>query len=65
MYSVSQSSLVSAYGQFFGGWPWGHYATFTFGRKLSESTCLRHWHGFIDSLGRLTWANNQIMSKSS
>jgi hypothetical protein len=54
MYSVDQSSLVSAYGNFFGAWPWDHYATFTFGRKLSESACLRHWDGFIDSLGRLT-----------
>ena len=54
MYSVNQSSLVSAYGDFFGGWPWDHYATLTFARHLSESTCLRHWNEFIDSLGRLT-----------
>ena len=54
MYSVDQSSLVSAHGNFFGSWPWDHYATLTFGRKLSESTCLHHWDGFIDSLGRLT-----------
>jgi hypothetical protein len=54
MYTVSQSSLVSAYGSFFGSWPWDHYATFTFGRKLSESTCLCHWDQFIDSLGRFT-----------
>ena len=54
MYSVSQSSLVSAYGQFFGAWPWDHYATLTFGRRLSDSTCIRHWDDFINSLGRLT-----------
>jgi len=54
MYSVDQSSLVSAYGSFFASWPWDHYATFTFARKLSESTCLHHWDDFIDSLGRLT-----------
>jgi hypothetical protein len=54
MYSVSQSSLVSAYGDFFGSWPWDHYATLTFGRKLSDSTCLHHWDDLIDSLGRLT-----------
>jgi len=54
MYSVSQSSVVSAYGDFFGAWPWDHYATFTFGRKLSDSTCLRHWDEFVDSLGRVT-----------
>jgi hypothetical protein len=54
MYSVDQSSLVSAYGSFFGAWPWDHYATFTFARHLSDSTCLHHWDDFIDSLGRLT-----------
>jgi hypothetical protein len=54
MYPVDQSSLVSAYGSFFASWPWDHYATFTFARKLSESTCLHHWDDFIDSLGRLT-----------
>ena len=54
MYSVDQSSLVSAYGDFFGAWPWDHYATLTFARKPSNSTCIRHWHEFIDSLGRLT-----------
>jgi hypothetical protein len=54
MYSVNQSSLVSAYGDFFGGWPWDHYATLTFARQLSESTCIHHWDEFIDSLGRLT-----------
>ena len=54
MYSLDQSSLVSAYGSFFGSWPWNHYATLTFARKLSESTCLRHWSDFINSLGRLT-----------
>ena len=54
MYSVDQSSLVSAYGQFFSAWPWDHYATLTFARQLSESTCLRHWNEFTDSLGRLT-----------
>lgn len=54
MYSLDQSSLVSAYGSFFGAWPWDHYATLTFARQLSESTCLRHWDEFVDSLGRLT-----------
>jgi hypothetical protein len=54
MYSVDQSSLVSAYSNFFGSWPWDHYDTFTFGRRLSESTCRHHWGEFIDSLGRLT-----------
>jgi len=54
MYSVDQSSLVSAYGQFFGAWPWDHYATLTFAGHLSDSTCVRHWNDFIDSLGRLT-----------
>ena len=54
MYSVNQSSLVSAYGQFFGAWPWDHYATLTFARQLSESTSIRHWNDFINSLGRLT-----------
>ena len=54
MYSVDQSSLVSAYGSFFSSWPWDHYATLTFGRRLSESTYLRHWDDFINSLGRLT-----------
>ena len=54
MYSVDQSSLVSAYGDFFGSWPWDHYATLTFARKLSDSTCLRHWDEFVDSLGRVT-----------
>ena len=54
MYSVDQSSLVSAYGDFFSSWPWDHYATLTFARQLSESTCLRHWDDFINSLGRLT-----------
>ena len=54
MYSVDQSSLVSSYGSFFGSWPWDHYATLTFARRLSDSTCLRHWDEFIDSLGRFT-----------
>jgi hypothetical protein len=54
MYSVDQSSLVSAYGDFFGAWPWDHYATLTFGRKLPDSTCLHHWDDFINSLGRFT-----------
>ena len=54
MYSVDQSSLVSAYGDFFGAWPWDHYATLTFARNLSDSTCLRHWDEFVDSLGRVT-----------
>ena len=54
MYSVDQSSLVSAYGQFFSAWPWDHYATLTFARQLSESTCRHHWDEFINSLGRLT-----------
>jgi len=54
MYSANQSSLVSAYGSFFASWPWDHYATLTFARQLSESTCLRHWDDFINSLGRLT-----------
>jgi hypothetical protein len=54
MYSVDQSSLVSAYGSFFGGWPWDHYATLTFARQLSETTCRHHWDEFINSLGRLT-----------
>jgi len=54
MYSVNQSSLVSAYGDLFGGWPWDHYATLAFARQLSESTCIHHWNGFIDSLCRLT-----------
>ena len=48
------SSFVSAYGSFFGSWPWDHYATLTFARQLSESRCIRHWDEFIDSLGRLT-----------
>ena len=54
MYSANQSSLVSAYGDFFSSWPWDHYATLTFARQLSESTCLHHWDEFINSLGRLT-----------
>jgi hypothetical protein len=54
MYSVEQSHLVSAYGSFFGAWPWDHYATLTFARQLSESTCRHHWHEFINSVGRLT-----------
>ena len=54
MYSANQSSLVSARGDFFGAWPWDHYATLTFARQLSESTCIRHWDDFINSLGRLT-----------
>jgi hypothetical protein len=54
MYSGAQSSLVSAYGSFFGSWPWDHYATLTFATQLSESTCLQHWDEFINSLGRLT-----------
>ena len=54
MYSVDQSSLVSAYGSFFSSWPWDHYATLTFARRVSESTCQHHWHDFINSLGRLT-----------
>jgi hypothetical protein len=54
MYSVAQSSLVSAYGNFFASWPWDHYATLTFARHLSETTCRHHWDEFIDSLGRLT-----------
>lgn len=29
MYSADQSSLVSAYGEFLGSWPWDHYATLT------------------------------------
>ena len=54
MYSVNQTSLVSVYGNFFSAWPWDHHATLTFGRRLSESTCIRHWNDFINSLGRLT-----------
>jgi hypothetical protein len=54
MYSADQSSLVSAYGQFFDTRPWDHCATLTFGRRLSETSCIRHWNDFISSLGRLT-----------
>jgi hypothetical protein len=54
MYSAQQSNLVSAYGDFFCQWPWDHYATLTFGRKLSEARCIRLWDEFTDSLGRLT-----------
>jgi hypothetical protein len=54
MYSAQQSNLVSAYGDFISQWPWDHYATLTFGRKLSQASCLRHWDEFIDSLGRNT-----------
>ena len=54
MYSAQQSNLVSAYGDFISQWPWDHYATLTFGRKLSQASCLRHWDDFIDSLGRNT-----------
>jgi hypothetical protein len=54
MYTVDQSSLVSAYGDFFSAWPWDHYATLTFARELSDSTCLHHWDDFINSLGRFT-----------
>jgi len=46
--------LVSAYGNFFASWPWDHYATLTFARKLSDSTCQHHWDEFVNSLGRLT-----------
>jgi len=65
MYSADQSSLVSAYGSFFGSWPWDHYATLTFARKLSDSTCLRHWDDFINTLGRLTmvvWSGSEQMN---
>ena len=54
MYSAQQSNLVSAYGDFFHQWPWDHYATITFGRRLSDTRCLHLWEDFIDSLGRLT-----------
>ena len=54
MYSVQQTNLVSAYGDFFHQWPWDHYATLTFGRQLSQAGCIRHWNEFIDSLGRTT-----------
>jgi len=54
MYSVQQFNLVSAYGAFFQGWAWDHYATLTFGRKLSPANCIRHWNEFINSLGRTT-----------
>src|ERR1035438_1630596 len=56
MYSVQQASVVNDYGSFFYQWPWDHYATLTFGRKLSPSTCHRHWNEFIHSLGCLTRA---------
>ena len=54
MYSVQQSHLVSAYGDFISQWPWDHYAAFTFGRQMSQSRCIRHWDDFVDSTGRLT-----------
>src|ERR1019366_2145524 len=54
MYSAQQSNLVSAYGDFFCQWPWDHYGTLTFGRKLSQASCVHHWNEFIDTLGRLT-----------
>ncbi len=54
MYSVDQSSLVSAYGDFFGAWPGDHYATLTFARPLAEAGCIRRWNELIDSLDRLT-----------
>ncbi len=54
MYSVEQSNLVSAYGHFIAQWPWDHYATFTFGRRLSQASCIHHWDDFIAAIGRLT-----------
>jgi hypothetical protein len=54
MYSTQQSNLVSAYGNFISQWPWDHYATLTFGRRMSQPRCLQHWDEFIDSAGRLT-----------
>ena len=54
MYAAQQSNLVSAYGGFISQWPWDHYATLTFGRKLSQASCLRRWDEFINSLGRNT-----------
>jgi len=56
MYSIQQASVVNDYGSFIYQWPWDHYATLTFGRKLSPSTCQRHWNEFIHSLGCLTRA---------
>ena len=54
MYSAGQCNLVASYGAFLNQWLWDHYATLTFGRPLSDSTCLAHWSAFIDSLGMLT-----------
>ena len=54
MYSSQQANLVPAYGGFFCQWPWDHYATLTFGRRLSQASCVHHWDEFIDTLGRLT-----------
>ena len=54
MYSVQQANLVAAYGAFFQQWDWDHYATLTFGSKLSTGNCLRHWEDFINCVSRLT-----------
>jgi hypothetical protein len=56
MYTQQQADLVSAYGQFIMSWPWDHYATLTFARKLSPANCLRHWNDFVHSLGCTTRA---------
>lgn len=48
---VNQSAI---YGNWIHQWPWDHFATFTFGRVLSPSTCEHHWKAFIDSLERYT-----------
>ena len=54
MYSSQQSNIVSAYGDFFQGWAWDHFATLTFARKQSQANCLRLYNAFIQSLGRTT-----------
>jgi hypothetical protein len=51
MYSAQQSNLVSAYGDFFCQWPWDHYATITFGRRLSDTRCLHLWEDFTPIRG--------------
>ena len=54
MYSSQQTNIVSAYGDFFQGWAWDHFATLTFARKQSQANCIRLYNEFIDSLGRTT-----------
>lgn len=54
MNTETEAYQLPDYASWIHRWPWHHFATFTFGRVLSPSTCEHHWKTFINSLERYT-----------